>query len=127
MDISNEHHCPGKCGAAVPNRLFACKPCWAKLPHELRQNIVHTRRMHLLSVERLIAVHAAEDYYAACTGDAVVKGAQLQLGELYGHMLEKVGEEYARTQGATFPPPPQGDTELSHPVEEHLKFDGDRG
>lgn len=63
MDISNEHACPGGCGAVVENRLFACKPCWQRLPHDLRQRIVHTRKMHLLSAERLTAVHAAQDFY----------------------------------------------------------------
>lgn len=125
MDLMNEHGCPGGCGKAVPNRLFACQACWAILPHDLRQNIVHTRKMHLLSAERLVAVHAAQDYYAACSGEAVIKTPQPSLGELYGDMLEKVGEEFAKAQHATFPP---SEAEpLDHPVEDHLKFESDRG
>lgn len=33
------HVCPGGCGATVPNRLFACRPCWYRLPADIRTAI----------------------------------------------------------------------------------------
>lgn len=33
------HLCPGKCGAEVPNRQLACKPCWFRLPKPLRDDV----------------------------------------------------------------------------------------
>ena len=38
------HKCPG-CGAPdVPNKLFACAPCWWRLPLAMRQKILFTHR-----------------------------------------------------------------------------------
>lgn len=33
------HACPGGCHRQVPQHLFACKPCWLRLPYDLRQPI----------------------------------------------------------------------------------------
>jgi hypothetical protein len=33
------HGCPGDCGARVPRRLLACKPCWFRLPTGLRDAV----------------------------------------------------------------------------------------
>lgn len=38
-DSSIQHACPGGCGARVPDRLFACRGCWARLPAELKRPI----------------------------------------------------------------------------------------
>lgn len=38
------HRCPGGCGRTVPNHLFACRPCWFRLPHGLRQPITANYR-----------------------------------------------------------------------------------
>lgn len=42
--MSYHHPCPGGCGRQVPNRLFACKDCWWRLPRELRLEISRTHR-----------------------------------------------------------------------------------
>jgi hypothetical protein len=36
------HDCPGGCGSQVPRHLFACKPCWWRLPADLRRPITAT-------------------------------------------------------------------------------------
>jgi hypothetical protein len=33
------HTCPGGCGREVPGHLYACKPCWYRLPQDLRRPI----------------------------------------------------------------------------------------
>jgi hypothetical protein len=38
------HRCPCGCGANVPDRLFACKPGWYRLPRDLRAQIAGNRR-----------------------------------------------------------------------------------
>jgi hypothetical protein len=35
----DQHDCPGGCGARVPRWKFACKPCWFRLPREIREKI----------------------------------------------------------------------------------------
>lgn len=35
------HACPGNCGTRVPSRHVACRPCWFRLPAELR-DAIHT-------------------------------------------------------------------------------------
>lgn len=38
-DLLTHHGCPGGCGARVPDRLFACRGCWARLPVDLQRPI----------------------------------------------------------------------------------------
>ena len=38
-DQRTHHRCPGRCGRAVPNHLYACGPCWRKLPGQLQREI----------------------------------------------------------------------------------------
>lgn len=38
------HTCPGGCGRQVVRNLFACTPCWHRLPQEQRTLILTTRR-----------------------------------------------------------------------------------
>jgi hypothetical protein len=33
------HRCPGRCGRRVPQHLFACRGCWARLPKRTRTRI----------------------------------------------------------------------------------------
>lgn len=33
------HKCPGRCGALVPAHHLACKPCWFRLPRDLRDAV----------------------------------------------------------------------------------------
>ena len=33
------HPCPGLCGAMVARHLLACKPCWLRLPADLRRAV----------------------------------------------------------------------------------------
>jgi hypothetical protein len=35
-----DHGCPGLCGRRIPRHRFACKPCWSRLPQDLREGIV---------------------------------------------------------------------------------------
>lgn len=57
------HRCPGGCGAAVHNRLFACRSCWAALPRDLQRPIVDTVGRSLLDPARLGAVQVARRFY----------------------------------------------------------------
>lgn len=36
------HDCPGGCGRRVPRHHFACRPCWYRLPVDLRRPIAAT-------------------------------------------------------------------------------------
>lgn len=56
------HTCPGGCGAAVPKHLFACKPCWFRLPAEMRRPIIDNFRRDDLAHIR--AMGDAFDWYA---------------------------------------------------------------
>lgn len=42
----NTHQCPGRCGKSVRRELFACPPCWWRLPQSLRTaiNLAYPRR-----------------------------------------------------------------------------------
>lgn len=57
------HECPGRCGAQVPDRLFACKDDWYRLPRDLRQPILDTAGQSLLEPGRLNAVRDARRWY----------------------------------------------------------------
>lgn len=35
----NLHACPGACGTQVPQHHLACRPCWHRLPAELRDRV----------------------------------------------------------------------------------------
>lgn len=39
------HPCPAGCGAVVLNHRFACRPCWYRLPRDLREPITATYRV----------------------------------------------------------------------------------
>jgi hypothetical protein len=57
------HPCPGGCRARVPYHRYACRPCWRRLPHRLRQAIVTTWRTDPPAHRRAIA--EAAGWYAA--------------------------------------------------------------
>lgn len=38
------HRCPGCDRPRIPDRMFACKPCWSRLPGVLKQGIVTPKR-----------------------------------------------------------------------------------
>lgn len=40
--IGHKHLCPGGCGADVAGHMFACRPCWYRLPRDLRTPILTT-------------------------------------------------------------------------------------
>lgn len=45
--LKNSHACPGGCGAvAVPDRMVACRPCWFRLPPEIRLDVWRAFRQH---------------------------------------------------------------------------------
>lgn len=59
------HQCPGlHRGDApdVPDRLFACPPCWYELPTPLQNRILRARRG---SDEHWAAMHDAHQWYIA--------------------------------------------------------------
>lgn len=59
------HECPGRCGeTAVPNRMFACRRCWGRLPVKLQQPILNTVGLSLVAEKRQAAVLPALDWYA---------------------------------------------------------------
>jgi hypothetical protein len=45
--MSDTHTCPGDCGAQVPRRQLACKPCWFRLPQPLRDAVNGSYRRRL--------------------------------------------------------------------------------
>lgn len=57
------HPCPGECGSNVPNRLFACRPCWQRLPRDLAQPILATYRID--DMAHLRAMADARRWYRA--------------------------------------------------------------
>lgn len=61
------HGCPGACGRAVPNRLFACVNCWARLPRDLQRPIVATAKLNLLVEARVDAISDAMRFYSEST------------------------------------------------------------
>lgn len=60
---TNVHNCPCGCGAVVPNRLYACRPGWARLPLPIKDMIRSTVKAPLLSPARLDALRASRDWY----------------------------------------------------------------
>lgn len=57
------HNCPGQCGALVPNRLYACREDWHRLPSEFQALIWSTAKMALLAPERRLALTYARQWY----------------------------------------------------------------
>lgn len=57
------HRCPGGCGDAVANRLFACPSCWQALPRDLQRPIADTAGRSLLDPDRLGVVQDARRWY----------------------------------------------------------------
>lgn len=61
---SDVHTCPAPdCSIRVPNRLYACRFDWYRLPAELKQKINETARMRILAPERRDALTAASQWY----------------------------------------------------------------
>lgn len=62
------HTCPGRCGRAdIPDRLFACGPCWYRLPRESRRRITSNVRG---TVEHAQAMLDAQSWYHAQDAEA---------------------------------------------------------
>jgi hypothetical protein len=57
------HACPGGCGRRVARDLFACSPCWYRLPDALRQAIDRTYRPGRFSRDHAQALSAAHHWY----------------------------------------------------------------
>jgi len=55
------HDCPGGCGKQVPNRLFACRKDWARLPRDLQRSILDSYRVD--DVAHLQAMAVARRWY----------------------------------------------------------------
>jgi hypothetical protein len=74
----HHHQCPGGCGRSVPNRLYACGPCWRALPREIQRAIHATVHDPLLSPKRTATFTAASAYYAARRHQRELLTEQLQ-------------------------------------------------
>lgn len=59
MTALRTHTCPGGCGRDVANARYACLPCWARLPVELRAAIIDTSHLGTLEARRREALVAA--------------------------------------------------------------------
>lgn len=60
------HACPGDCGAKVPRHQLACKPCWFRLPQELRNAVTAAYRHRVRnSTAHREALAAAMQWYRA--------------------------------------------------------------
>lgn len=55
------HDCPGGCGRQVQYHMYACKPCWYRLPAGLRAAIWEGYRSGSGHME---AMQDAADWYA---------------------------------------------------------------
>jgi hypothetical protein len=53
------HLCPGCHGVQVPNRLFACRPCWDKLSASVKAAIYAT--VGKMNRARIDAIQAARE------------------------------------------------------------------
>lgn len=56
------HPCPGRCGRAVVDRLFACGRCWVRLPRVHQRAVSSARRG---TPEHAEAMIAAAHWYGA--------------------------------------------------------------
>lgn len=57
--MADTHDCPGGCGAQVPQHQMACKPCWFRLPVDLRNAVNGTFRARQRTTGRRPDVHSA--------------------------------------------------------------------
>jgi hypothetical protein len=63
---SDVHPCPAPdCSIVVPNRFFACRYDWFRLPPELKQGINRTAKAGMLSPRRREALENALIWYRA--------------------------------------------------------------
>jgi hypothetical protein len=62
--MSDTHGCPGDCGAQVPRHQLACKPCWFRLPKDLRDDVNYAcRRRAVDASSHRRALRAAMNWY----------------------------------------------------------------
>lgn len=62
--MSALHECPGKCGALVVRSMLACKPCWYRLPAEIRDQVNFTYRQRISNpMGHIRAVAEASSWY----------------------------------------------------------------
>lgn len=67
------HDCPGGCGrTGIAQRLFACAPCWRRLPIELREAITdaYSRRKAEGALPHIRAMSVAFRWYRGHPGPA---------------------------------------------------------
>jgi hypothetical protein len=57
------HTCPGGCRTSVPNRIYACREDWARLPFEFQDLIRRTARPGVPFRERVTALQATAQWY----------------------------------------------------------------
>jgi hypothetical protein len=59
------HRCPCGCDGNVPNRVFACRAGWARLPGDLQAAVRRTATRSIIDPERADIVLAAIEFYRA--------------------------------------------------------------
>jgi hypothetical protein len=57
------HVCPCACGGIIPDRIFACRAGWARLPVKIRGDIQRTASLRITNPERADIIIAAIDFY----------------------------------------------------------------
>jgi hypothetical protein len=57
------HRCPCGCDGNVPDRVFACRSGWARLPRDMRGAIRRTAGRPILDQERADIIVAAIEFY----------------------------------------------------------------
>jgi hypothetical protein len=57
------HACPCRCGAQVPNALFACAEGWRRLPLDYRRELYATAALPITDDRRSDAVVGAIQWY----------------------------------------------------------------
>jgi|tagenome__1003787_1003787.scaffolds.fasta_scaffold13008889_1 hypothetical protein len=61
--MNGRHHCPGGCGAYVPDVMFACYDCWDVLPGPSKTAVSRTATLPLFEPRRALAVAGAMKFY----------------------------------------------------------------
>ena len=90
------HACPGGRGAQVARHMYACKPCWFRLPRNLRDAISNAWLRGDYPAHRIAMADAAQWYADHPRTDATKKPTFTQfigavLGDCIDHPHEQVG------------------------------------
>jgi hypothetical protein len=93
---STHHDCYG-CGRSVPNRLFACGPCWHRLPLDLQRPITGNK---VGTLEHLRACADARRWYREQERTAMPAEPPREDRELHARAVQQFQEAAEPTQAA---------------------------